>query len=99
MYFLINVMRVRQAYSFADNKLPEENWEELGESFVAMNHTWRYKGFDNDWKSADEILKMKEAVNSRGVNLLLNVGPDYFGRIPAPSVQILKEIGNRIKKS
>ena len=29
---------------------------------------------------------IKEKVNNHGVNLLLNVGPDYLGRIPAPSV-------------
>lgn len=85
-------------HSFEDNKLPEENWEDLGEACVTMNHTWGYKSFDNGWKSVDEILEIKERCNSRGVNLLLNVGPDALGRIPAPSVDILKEIGKRIKK-
>jgi alpha-L-fucosidase len=63
-----------------------------------MNHTWGYKSFDNDWKSVDEILEIKERVNSHGVNLLLNVGPDYLGRIPAPSVEILKETGRRTRE-
>jgi alpha-L-fucosidase len=85
-------------YSFGDNLLPEENWDGLGEACVTMNDTWGYKGFDNNWKSVDEILEIKERCNSRGVNLLLNVGPDALGRIPAPSVDILKEIGKRIKK-
>ena len=78
--------------------MPEEDWGGLGESCVTMNHTWGYKGYDNDWKSADEILAIKEKVNSRGVNLLLNVGPDYLGRIPAPSVDILKEIGQKLRQ-
>ena len=85
-------------YSFADNKLPEENWEGLGEACVTMNDTWGYKGFDNNWKSVDELMEIKERCNSKGVNLLLNVGPDALGRIPAPSVEILKEMGRRIKK-
>ncbi len=29
---------------------------------------------------------------------LLNVGPDYLGRIPAPHVEILKEIGRRLRE-
>lgn len=82
--------------SFDDNQLPEEDWDGLGESCVTMNHTWGYKSFDNDWKSVEEILEIKEKVNGHGVNLLLNVGPDHLGRIPAPSVEILKEIGKRI---
>lgn len=76
---------------------PDKDWDGLGESCVTMNHTWGYKSFDNDWKSADEIMAIKEKVNSHGVNLLLNVGPDYLGRIPAPSVEILKEIGRRLR--
>ena len=63
-----------------------------------MNHTWGYKGFDNDQKSVDQLMEIKDRVNSHGVNLLLNVGPDYPGRIPAPSVEILKEMGRRIRE-
>ncbi|MBE5744159.1 MAG: hypothetical protein E7358_05545, partial [Clostridiales bacterium] len=37
-------------------------------------------------------------VNSHGINLLVNVGPDHLGRIPAPSVDILKELGKKIKE-
>jgi alpha-L-fucosidase len=86
-------------HSFADNVIPEEECKEgLWESCVTMNHTWGYKSYDNDWKSADELIKMKEHLNGLGVNLLLNVGPDYLGRIPAPSVEILKEMGRRIKE-
>lgn len=86
-------------HSFADNVIPEEECKEgLWESCVTMNHTWGYKSYDNDWKSADELIKIKEHLNGLGVNLLLNVGPDYLGRIPAPSVEILKEMGRRIKK-
>ena len=58
--------------------------------------TWGYKGYDNDYKSADEILAMKEKINAHGVNLLLNVSPDYLGRIPAPQVEILKEVGKKL---
>lgn len=84
-------------YSFGDNKLPDKDFDGLGEACVTMNHTWGYKSFDNDYKTADEIIKIKEEVNAHGVNLLLNVGPDYLGRIPAPSVKILKEIGEKLK--
>ena len=37
-------------------------------------------------QSIDKIMLM-------GGSYLLNVGPDYLGRIPAPSVDILREVG------
>ena len=89
---------VGDIYSFGDNKLPDKDWDGLGEACVTMNHTWGYKSYDNDWKSVDELMAIKDKVNSHGVNLLLNVGPDYLGRIPAPSVDILKEMGRRIRE-
>lgn len=83
--------------SCGDNKLPEEYTDKLIEAPVTLNHTWGYKSFDNDWKSAETIINIKEKCNSLGANLLLNVGPDYLGRIPAPSVDILREVGNKTR--
>lgn len=84
--------------SFGDNKLPDSDWGGLGESCVTLNHTWGYKGYDNDYKTPDQIIEMLDKVNSHGVNLLLNVSPDYLGRIPAPQTKILKEIGKKLKE-
>ena len=65
----------------------------LYECPATLNKTWGYKPFDTDWKSPDEVCKIKNRLNSGGINYLLNVGPDYLGRIPAPAVDILKEVG------
>ena len=46
---------------------------------------------------APEVLEIKEHLNSHGINYLLNVGPDGLGRIPAPAIDILKEIGKKSK--
>ena len=35
--------------------------------------------------------------SERGINYLLNVGPDALGRIPAPACDILCEVGRRTK--
>jgi alpha-L-fucosidase len=63
---------------------------------ATLNDTWGYKSFDNNWKSPERILEIKERLNADGVNYLLNVGPDYLGRIPAPSVDILRKVGEMI---
>ena len=69
----------------------------LFECPATLNDTWGYKSFDANWKSADKLFEIKESLNARGINYLLNVGPDHLGRIPAPSIDILHELGNKIR--
>jgi alpha-L-fucosidase len=84
--------------SMGDNQIPDFVPEEdLVESPCTLNDTWGYKSFDNNWKDADTVLALKKHLNDRGVNYLLNVGPDYLGRIPAPAVDILREAGRRLQ--
>ena len=71
---------------------------ELAESPATLNDTWGYKAFDQNWKSAKEVIRLKHHLNERGINYLLNVGPDYLGRIPAPSADILKDVGAEVEK-
>jgi len=69
----------------------------LYETAATLNHTWGFKYFDQDWKNADEILRIKNKLNGMGINYLLNVGPDSLGRIPSFSEEILREVGRRLK--
>ena len=82
--------------SCGDNVLPEKYTEGLIESPVTLNKTWGYKSFDNEWKSADNVLDILAKCNEKGANLLLNVGPDHLGRIPAPAVDILRQVGMKL---
>jgi len=81
--------------SMGDNEIPESFFgDELVETAATLKDTWGYKSFDQNWKPAEEVLRIKSHLNARGVNYLLNVGPDALGRIPAPSVDILKSVGS-----
>lgn len=62
----------------------------LYESPATLNDTWGYKTFDNNWKDVQKVKAIREHLNTRGINYLLNVGPDYLGRIPAPAADILR---------
>ena len=73
------------------NETPQT--DELMECPATMNDSWGFRYYDNDWRSAEEILALKERLNSRGINLLLNVGPDHLGRIPSSSADILRAVG------
>lgn len=84
--------------SLKDNEISNDFFDdELVETAATLNNTWGYKSFDQNWKSADEVIRLKNHLNERGINYLLNVGPDYLGRIPAPSVDILREVGKKLK--
>ena len=78
--------------SLGDNRLPDEYTDALVESPITLNHTWGYKSFDNDWKSAEKVREIYNKCRKCGANLLLNIGPDHLGRLPAPAVDILKQV-------
>ncbi|MFN0131354.1 MAG: alpha-L-fucosidase [Phycisphaerales bacterium] len=63
------------------------------ESCMTMNDTWGFKSQDTNWKSASELVRTLVDAASKGGNLLLNVGPDSMGFIPAASVERLEAIG------
>lgn len=81
-----------------DNCMPDGYTDELIESPITLNHTWGYKSFDNDWKSPERVIEILERCRSHGANLLLNIGPDHLGRLPAPAVDVLKALAERVKE-
>ena len=78
--------------SMGDNQLPEEYTDALIESPITLNHTWGYKSFDNDWKNPERVREIYEKCRTCGANLLLNIGPDHLGRLPAPALDILNKV-------
>jgi alpha-L-fucosidase len=75
--------------SLGDNELPDAYTDALIEAPITLNHTWGYKSFDNDYKSPEEVRKILEKCRKCGANLLLNIGPDALGRLPAPALDTL----------
>jgi len=78
----------------SDNQVGFENdLEVLCEVPATLNNTWGFNYYDDNWKSAEDIVKMKNKLNNQGINYLLNIGPDYLGRIPVPTREILEKVG------
>jgi alpha-L-fucosidase len=76
-----------------DTGLPGVDWE----SCMTMNDTWGYKSDDQNWKSAEMLIRNLVDCASKGGNYLLNVGPTAEGEIPAASVERLAAIGRWMK--
>ena len=82
--------------SAGDNEIPEDyKGDRLFETPATLNDTWGFKPADQNWKSADEVIRLKNHLKERGANYLLNVGPDGLGRFPAKAIEILQEVGKK----
>jgi alpha-L-fucosidase len=62
-----------------------------------MNDTWGFVSHDNNWKSAQMLIRNLVDIASKGGNYLLNVGPTAQGVIPEASITRLQEIGRWMK--
>lgn len=68
----------------------EEGRPVLWESCVTMNRHWAYHREDHFFKSGKTLVRKLVECVSKGGNMILNVGPDAFGRFPDESVRILE---------
>ena len=70
----------------------------LYESAATLNDTWGFSAYDQNWKSPEQIIGFRRQLKRLGINYLLNVGPDHLGRIPAPSVNILRAVARGMEE-
>lgn len=67
------------------------------ETCETMNRSWGYSQEDNQWKSAETLVRNLCDIASKGGNYLLNVGPTSEGLIPQPSLERLAAVGEWMK--
>lgn len=66
---------------------------------TTMNNNWGYNPTDTVYKPAALLIrKLVECVSKNG-NMILNVGPDALGRLPAQSVDTLHALGAWMQKN
>lgn len=65
---------------------------------ITTNYTWSYTGEERDYKTPYEIITMFCECLGMGGNMLINVGPDERGIIPARQVELLETLGQWIRK-
>ena len=67
------------------------------ETCETMNGMWGYKLVDQNYKSTEALLRLLICTSGKGANLLLNVGPQPNGQIPAVAIERLKEMGEWLR--
>lgn len=63
------------------------------ETCETMNGMWGYKITDQDYKSAKTLIHYLVKAAGRDANLLMNIGPQPDGELPAVALQRLAEVG------
>ncbi len=63
------------------------------ETCTTMNGMWGYKIKDQDYKSTATLLRLLVRTAAKGANLLLNIGPQPDGNLPAAALTRLSEMG------
>ncbi|MGJ8649404.1 MAG: alpha-L-fucosidase [Opitutaceae bacterium] len=79
--------------SLPDRMLPSERMTVDSETCMTMRHNWGYDHTDDAWKSEKDIVEFLALCAARGVNLLLNVGPDPKGNILSEETVRLQAAG------
>jgi len=58
---------------------PERDWE----TCMTINSNWGFHQYDHNWKTSESLIHTLLEINSKGGNLLLNIGPTADGVIPS----------------
>lgn len=94
-------------YQMFEKDLPGENFTGFsGESEIStlplemcetMNDMWGYKVGDQNYKSVPALVRLLVRAAGKDSNLLLNIGPQANGKLPALALDRLKGIGAWMK--
>lgn len=68
------------------------------ETCQTMNGMWGYKITDQNYKSVDDLVRLLVSTAGKGANLLLNIGPQPNGELPAAALDRLKGMGEWLEK-
>ncbi|MBX3435055.1 MAG: alpha-L-fucosidase [Pirellulales bacterium] len=68
---------------------PGQPWE----ACYTLGDQWQYRGVHETYKTGRQLIQILVETRARGGNLLLNVGPDSYGRIPPEQEALLRELG------
>lgn len=68
------------------------------ETCQTMNGMWGYKVVDQNYKSVETLIRLLVGTAGKGANLLLNIGPQPNGELPAAALDRLKGMGEWLNK-
>lgn len=95
-------------FQMFERDLPGENKAGLSDESVisrlpletceTMNGMWGYKIADPNYKSVKQLVRLLVGAAGKGANLLMNIGPQPNGELPALALDRLKGMGEWLNK-
>lgn len=85
-YYTPEICIPNQALEVKNKPVP---WE----TCTTINNNWGFNLADENWKDVNTLTAGLIGCVANNGNLLLNVGPDADGKIPAAAVNVLEELG------
>lgn len=87
-----DILITRGGMETPEQHLPDASNNEPWEACYTMGYHWQYVAEEN-YISSNTLINLLIETRAKGGNLLLNVGPDTHGEIPAQQESRLREIG------
>ena len=85
-------------YQTPEQRIPENKLDVPWESCITLGDAWGYVPNDK-YKSPHKVIKQMAEVVAKGGSLLLGIGPDAQGEIPAGVLQRMEAIGHWMNKN
>lgn len=95
-------------FQMFERDLPGENTAGLSGQAIShlplemcqtMNGMWGYKVADQNYKSTEELVRLIARAAAKSSNLLLNIGPQPNGELPAAALDRLRGIGQWMQEN
>ena len=85
-------------YRTPEQQVPDTLLPYPWETCMTLGGSWSYSPTDQ-YKSTRQVIHLLCDIVAKGGNLLLNVGPDADGNLPAEAVQRMEEVGEWLHKN
>ena len=66
---------------------------------VIQDNVWGYRINERKFRTAPDVVAMLARAAANDANLLMNIGPDGSGRLPAKAVEVMAEVGKWMEKN
>ena len=66
---------------------------------VIQKNVWGYKIGEKKFRTAEDVCAMVCRAAAKDSNLLMNIGPDASGQLPAKAVEVMAEVGKWMEKN
>ena len=66
---------------------------------VIQDNVWGYKVGEKKFRTPEDVVAMLARAAAKNSNLLMNIGPDGSGQLPAKAVEVMEKVGKWMEKN